>query len=240
MKKIRKILEDNRIIMELILGFLQVISVVLVFYTLKEMESERIATYKPSIYFGSAEYDFGDVQLDTESNPMFSVEHKTLDVINVGVGSAKSITLSIDKDTIVEAVNKFNDLSECGDITYEVIDDYAEGGDIVHFANGAPGLDMRDTESYNIPYLLPESGNVYKLDLPEIYYDFIYAFCLEYDLQWKRGYIDIYNVVTIPDIEMILEYQDIQGLTYIERVALYITITDPTSPVFEVSIKYLD
>lgn len=248
--------EWGNFIFSLIASLTAIGSLLLTYSTLVEMRVERQNAYRPSIQFSSIEFvlQIGD-QLDMEyitSNtgneniPVFNLDdyyenelgyrpELMPDVYNIGVGTAKDIQISISTESCHNAINAFNEKTKYCDAIYstghhgDIINFYSEDdpdNPIVYF-----GSSLHSTfyfqETVEMPYLLPNASESNKYPLPIVYYGLIDALILdlknaEYN-PWGEG------LPSIPDIEILISYSDVQGIIYQEKA--YIT-TDVHTGVF--------
>ena len=215
--------------MDVIMTIATVISVVLVYYTLEEMKTERQNAYRPYIQFDTISYviqtsddmeDFEKVEGLTvyNSDPKIKEMNLTPELIlntkNIGVGTAKDISISISRESSLNAINAFNDTSAYSDIVC------CEGihGYFAEFSDGTFDGALYFENEVDIAYLLPNAQDEFEYSLPTVYYTLIEALRIEYE----HVYYDPFTIgIRIPDIEIFITYSDVQGIVYTEKAYIH-------------------
>ena len=116
--KMKKII--NKQTFDYIVGIFTILSVVLVYYTLREMQIERNNAYMPVMVAETRDVTiwWGDQKKVVKNNPLMKEKNMSsnpsaipMTVYNIGVGVAKNMNVKIDSaciDEMIEYLNKYD------------------------------------------------------------------------------------------------------------------------------------
>lgn len=197
-------------------NFATIISVIVVLLTLREMQIQRNNAYRPDIVFETVSVHLIWGQHDEDHYPGYSPNpfakgdfnphYLQIPSRNIGVGVAKNVTYSFDVSSFTQLINYLNEISDENNYTYHEID----GALLVK--NGY--WERWTSIPYNprVLYLLPNAEETYDFLIPEAYLELlenVYFSCGD----------EPHN---IPDIEINLSFEDVQGVRYTSKVFLTI------------------
>lgn len=215
-------------IVGLIVPFATILSVLLTYFTLREMKEERESAYRPNIQFNSVEFIFQiseDMELSpqVENCPIYTADEYgnadyhfklNLEARNIGVGTAKDVIISITEESSFKAIEEFNIQSTYCDMKY----DKGIHGYWMEYSNKTYADLLQFEDTYEVPYILPNAEDVRDYELPDVYYCLINAMRIEH----QNVYYDPFSEsIMIPDIEIEIEYSDVQGVQYKEKAYIH-------------------
>ena len=215
-----------REIVGLIAPFATIFSVLLTYFTLCEMKEERESAYRPYIQFNSVEFIF-QISEDmerfskVENCPIYTADEYgnaddhfklNLEARNIGVGTAKDVIISITEKSSFKAIEEFNIQSLSCDMEYNK----GIHGYWIEYSNNTYADLMQFEDTYEVPYILPNAEDVRNYELPDVYYCLINAMRIEH----QNEYYDSESIM-IPDIEIEIEYSDVQGVQYKEKAYIH-------------------
>lgn len=213
--KMKKII--NKQTFDYIVGIFTVLSVVLVYYTLREMQIERNNAYMPVMVAETRDVTiwWGDQKKVVKNNPLMKEKNMSsnpsaipMTVYNIGVGVAKNMNVKIDSsciDEMIEYLNKYDSKN-----TYK----YEKGKDIsqIYINNKSEFVFTSNENLYKRMYLLPNAEENFDFFIPT-----------HITILVKK----VYEVFTKqngeePDLHIKLnfEYNDVQGLKYKRTIDL--------------------
>ena len=222
--KLQKILDVGN----LVVLFATIASLILNYCTLCEMQEERNSAYRPDIQFSSVEYvfqinDYMALLPEVAECPVYQADENrnadndfflNLNTRNIGVGTAKNVKISISEESSFNAIAEFNEMSVFCDM------EYGKGphGYWMKFSDNSYADLFWLDDSVEISYILPNAEDVHQYKLPSVYYCLINAMRIEaihaLDDPFERG-------LMIPDIEITIEYPDVQGVLYQEKAYIH-------------------
>ena len=235
-----RFIKKNKEIIEIIMMVIQIISLVILYLTLKEMQVERNRSYQPDLVFGTTYYNISwtdeqlklldlDFLIDSKNikiNHTFDPNMDTVPghepdrlqsaVSNIGVGTAKNISITITENEIKEAIENFN--KSCPNNKLEYQDYDTEVGDSIEFSDGkvAFGPVWYSAQPAYIDHLLSDHADEELYAFPAIYYVFIYGLIVDY-----RDHLYVDHIPTVPDLTMQITYSDVQGIEYVKSYILH-------------------
>lgn len=212
----------------LVVLFATIASLILNYCTLREMQAERNNAYRPNIQFNSIEYVFQiydsmELLPEVADCPIYRADENghadhnftlNLEARNIGVGTAKDVKITISEESSFAAISEFNEMSEYCDMEY---------------GSGPHGYWMKFSDStyadlfwlddeVEIPFILPNAVDVHEYKLPAVYYCLINAMRIELRETWD----DPFDArIMIPDIEITIEYSDVQDVIYREKAYIH-------------------
>lgn len=204
-KYIREISIENKI--SIIGHVLTVISLVLVFFTLLEMQIQRNRAYMPQIAAESQ----GEIIMDWKSKSDFLYlndkesesqvyDDITLDIYNIGAGAAKNIQFEWDDSNIKNIIKNINNNSNNFVINFN--DNKMLSIKFTDIEIGILGTEKKT----KLNFLAAQNDIAYKIKVPR-----------EYLLSLKLILIDQkYNI--FPSLKLNVYYEDIQGKRYEQKL----------------------
>lgn len=222
--KLQKVLDIGN----LVVLFATIASLILNYCTLREMQEERNSAYRPDIQFSSVEYvfqinDYMVLLPEVTECPVYKADENrnaddsfflNLNTRNIGVGTAKNVKISISEESSFNAIAEFNEMSVFCDM------EYGKGphGYWMKFSDNSYADLFWLDDVVEISYILPNAEDVHKYKLPSVYYCLINAMRIEatqaLDDPFESGFM-------IPDIEITIEYSDVQGVLYQEKAYIH-------------------
>lgn len=197
---------------EIITNIATIISVIMVLFTLLEMQVQRNNAYRPYIVFESVQVDvaWGDTEnienAFAESDDSFNPGIITIPTRNIGVGVAKQITYSIDKSNFIAWLDLLNELDTENEYSYS-----QNGNQLIVKTNSSEIAFSGNYEMTKV-FLLPNAEEIFDFVIP---------------IHYTRLLQGIYSVrgaerVDIPDIEVFISFSDVQGVKYTRQIFLSI------------------
>lgn len=222
--KLQKILDIGN----LVVLFATIASLILNYCTLREMQAERNNAYRPNIQFNSIEYVFQifdsmELLPEVADCPIYRADENghadynftlNLEARNIGVGTAKDVKITISEESSFAAISEFNEMSEYCDMEYNK----GPHGYSLKFSDGTYATCIWLDNEIEIPYILPNAESMCIYQLPSVYYCLIHAMQIELRETWDDPF-DPH--VMVPDIEIIIEYSDVQGVIYREKAYIH-------------------
>lgn len=225
------------------------VSVWLVFLTLKEMQVERYNSYRPNLCCVEKTYlielepeeRFGDYH--NEATVLQNVNYGdnrdfAVELVNIGVGTMEDIRIIVEEDECHRAILEFNKSTEYSKIVHNDREMNIWGSDVVVFSDEMLWEFFVFNEEMKYPYLLPNAQESIEYKLPSILACLVNATIIELE---EIGYDTVSEYVTIPEIQVIVEYTDVQGVHYREQAVIKteigwlfgygITVTFTISPI---------
>ena len=210
MKKIVNWIEKNKTTLEILVSLF---SAVLVLLTLYEMKAERNAAYRPTLYLSNTEFAvvWDENGLPSDETELCETISKAMvysnkinitpqiSLHNIGVGSAQNIIIDWEHENnlqkYIDAFDRFNDI--------EIFTDKINQVHIV-----TDGVEQSIGGNYDTSYdfILNSSDEYIMFPYPLIYH--------------KLNIELIKRNEDIPDIALVLSYNDIQGKKYSENVTV--------------------
>jgi len=198
--------EKLKMALEVLVALSTIITLPVVCLTLREMQIQRDKAYEPAIVFERQELEF---LWDGSS------ESPYINVLNVGVGLARNIVISVDlKTALLSWIDKINKSSE---VQYSLKEDPSQEERLLLYRNDqdAP-LPFRADFSWEQSYLLPNAEQKETLDLPHG----VAVLLAEY-AKLGGDYIGAYELA----IPLSVSYDDIQGKSFDKVINIYIKTT---------------
>lgn len=193
-------------------GIFSILSVILIYSTLKEMQTQRDYAYRPEIVFETKQVDieWGDknalknplIQSNSEVNP----SSISLNTYNIGVGAAKNLRFSLDYTSFVRLIKYLKDVDARNSYEYSIQDNTF---DIT--INGKKNFSFSCNYEVDKLYLLPNAEESFVFNIPVQYTKLIEKIFEVHD-----------KALAIPDIKLNLEYTDVQGKNYTKQILLMI------------------
>ena len=199
---------DFKLVVEISIA---VISMLLVWFTLREMQIERNNAYKPDIFFNEtmliltwdsegAVVDINEVEVWDyyKENAEFVNTVPRVEFENIGMGTAKYLRLQWDQTKNMKTLTDYlYTIKNDADFTYEI--------DKSYLRTKSNGLEMQSSSKaqIEIAYMKNESEKQ-RIMLPFEYFDCLRHICYNY----RDG------GMFVPGIDIISTYQDIQGKEY--------------------------
>lgn len=195
---------------------------------LPDMQDQAQVIHRPYIQFNKAEYVFQideDMSLLSElvSCPVYGPDEYgnadyhfklNLETRNIGTETAKDIKITISEESSFKAIEEFNSRSSYCDMTYNS----GVHGYWIEYSDGSFADLLWFEDSYEMQYILPNAEEIQYYELPTVYYCLINAMRIEH----KHEYYDPFSAsIMIPDIEIEIEYADVQGTTYKENAYIH-------------------
>ena len=230
-----KIKRIYKTVVEIIQSFSTVLSVILFFLTLKEMQRERNTAYAPDLVVDSIEMGMvwderGNLYDDLDKGP-YSLQcwdkdgfyyntEPILQLYNIGLGNAKRITIEWDFGNDLLRFSEL--LNTCDGIctSIEEPDEYC-----LNYGFQING--SRDEVTYGIPienntveYLIGSGQQYREIEFPQVYYNLLRETAIIKTDEKNSRYLDAQS---IPPIHLLLSYYDIQGVYYSKRISIDIT-----------------
>lgn len=206
--------DSIRFWIEILTGFSTVVSAIIVVLTLYEMQVQRNNAYMPDIIFEtvSVNVSWGDseklndydsiVGEATEVNP--SSVH--IPVRNIGVGVAKKISFTISDENFISWLSLFNKLNPESQYTY------TKNGSMLSVFNGNTQISFNSDYRDEKTFLLPNAEEIYEFTIP-----MQYTILLQKIFSTRNA-----EPVDIPDLEIWVSFEDVQGVTYDKAISLAI------------------
>lgn len=197
---------------KILADFATIISVIVIIFTLSEMQIQRNNAYMPQIIFEPVQVDISWGNTADLVNPLANangIVNPTSVKIpsrNIGVGVAKQITYSIDISTFYDWFNLLKELDK--ENSYTLVQ---KDNQVVVTINDRNIMFPVKLEENKV-FLLPNAEEVFDLVIPMQYISLLQA---------------IYSVhgdefPDIPDIKLSVSYTDVQGVKYNKQVSLII------------------
>ena len=193
-------------------GIAQILSTLLVFFTLLEMQKERDCSYRPDIIIMNTtlmiERD-GDINNVEDLSQLEAIISKyansrcSTEVFNIGVGSAKNITITVIPESITSLIKHIKEKCIPG---FSITED-RHGYDNKKTSGSIAKLVLTN----NISYLCPQKENSANVDVLQIIEWIIGQITYE-DLSEEE--ITEFYTEKIPPIQIIITYYDMQGVMY--------------------------
>ena len=195
---------------------------------LLDVQDQAHAIHRPYIQFNNAEYVFQieeemSLPSDLASCSVYRPDeygnadyHFKLDLEtrNIGTETAKDIKITISEEASFKAIEEFNNRSSYCDMTYNS----GIHGYWIEYSDGSFADFLWFEDSYEMQYILPNAEEIQYYELPTVYYCLINAMRIEH----KHEYYDPFSAsIMIPNIEIEIEYADIQGTIYKEKAYIH-------------------
>lgn len=205
-ESISELSTDNKI--SIIGHILTLISLLLVFLTLLEMQIQRNRAYMPQIVAESQ----GEIIMNWKSKSDFlylndkevgshAYDDITLDFYNIGTGTAKNIQFEWDDSNIENLTKNINNNSN--NFTIYFNDDKRLVIKSIDTEMGLGGIDLTETTKLN--FLASQNDKSYKIKVPR-----------EYLVCIKAMLIDQKQDI-LPSLKLNVYYEDIQGKKYEQK-----------------------
>lgn len=225
-EKIKSII---KIIYRLIIDMSAVLSVILVFFTLREMQIERDNAYRPTLVFETMELelDLGKensskcLDFDENDDKHHSME---LSFLNIGVGVAKNISINVDKEWYgLMGIYLYYLQDKAGDEVYKY-----SLNDVNYVCDNPDGTSsMCEYESFEKLYILPNAEEITKFEINKDLLDMLRSIKIqEYNALssasngWQVGSIVEMKEIILPQIKLNVNFQDVQGKQYNKELYL--------------------
>ena len=199
---------------EILTAIVSVISVIMVFLTLHEMQVQRNNAYKPDIIFetSSVAFSLGDpekidsydniINSDTSLNPA-SIN---IPIRNIGAGIAKNLSLTITSDSYSSWLSLLDELNS------EKNYSFTKEGNRMIVSDGSKVVSLAANYTVKKTFLLANAEEKYEFILPEHY-----TALLREMVQTKKQ-----AMADIPNLEILISFEDVQGISYNKKVSLAI------------------
>lgn len=183
---------------------------------------------RPYIQFNSVEFIFqidDNIEVPAELNlcPIYRADeygnadyhfNLSLDARNIGTETAKDIKITISEESSINAIEEFNDRSVYCDMEYQM----GIHGYWMKYSDETYADLLWFEDKFEDQYILPGAEDVRSYKLPDVYYCLVNAMRIEN----KNVYYDPFSeTIMIPDIEIELEYSDVQGIQYKEKAYIH-------------------
>ncbi len=197
-------------------------SMLLVFWTLKEMQIQRDRAYSPLIVIGDTRVhiDWNGITSDdgvsehVDENPLVE-DGDTVNPMmvsanarNIGVGVAKKIHITINIEKLLyEMVEDLNNNIQHESLRYKLLKD----GEILYLSNGTESLGSSQIMYLDKLYLLPNAEESFIMVIPPLLTSLVREFYIEGLQELLENYSFIVNV----------SYQDIQEKEYTTEIRMF-------------------
>jgi len=207
---------------EVAVALATVVSVVLVGWTLREMQIQRNNAYTAIIVIQPEEFLINKdnpLAIQTLSDSESTLHGITLVAYNVGVGAAHSVKFTLDNDPIIDLIKHLQEVDP--DTEYDWIE---AQGSLTIKADRFEG-NMNKHAGTGTQFLLPNADNSMKLHFGPM------LAVLYSRISEVEGIL-----ANIPPLHLALEYNDVQGKTQTRDVYLDISITGvlPEMPIISI------
>ncbi len=189
-----------------------IISVILVFITLKEMQIQRDNTYLPNIIFETKQVDlvWGNQEYIHENPFIISTENVNptsieIGSLNIGVGVAQNICFSFSESSFTDLLELLIALDTENKYSYKTSKNSME----IKVNDKTTIYSSSETKK---PFLLPNAEEKFSIYIP-----FHYTKLINRIYEIGNG-----ELIDMPDIQLNIIFNDIQGKQYNELVFLAI------------------
>lgn len=204
---------------------ISIISTLLVFVTLLEMQTERIQAYKPFIVLeagtGGCTFELNEEENSQYQFAVFATNYSDLSlsgdvkipIKNIGVGVANKLEMVFTIDFSANSKRFFQFEDEYRAFN---LDRYKDNNKIVvdrrymeenSFLN-APDVDVADEQLYYQSFILPNNQETLYVKLPVDY------------LAAVRHYMAYSHEIDVPPLYLTINYEDVQGVRYSQKFYL--------------------
>jgi hypothetical protein len=216
LKRLKCSISANRIktAFEILVAISTIVSMVLVFFTLREMQIARDRSYAPKLVIEDKDVSIAwsssnETDSSSMANPYVSDDEMInplsvrIKCYNIGVGVAQDIQLHFPVNNFENLFNYLETQFPNNDYKYE------QFGNMVWYTIDGVGFGIPATPNFSKVYLLPNAEETFEFGL-SFYLDIVR------EIYVKSGT----GVLGIPNIQLIVSYKDIQGKLYEENILL--------------------
>ena len=208
---------------------ISIISTLLVFVTLLEMQTERVQAYKPFIVLGTGTggctFEINDGDNSDRQYAIFCSNYSdetlsgdvAIPIKNIGVGVAKNVQMkfSIDYHANTNSYLWFENhypafsLKEYANRNERIVDQhYMEQNTFLD----ACDIDTSDRQLHYQSFILPNNQETLLLRLPVDY------------LSAVRHYFSFCHRIDVPPLYLMISYEDVQGVKYTQKFLLSLSM----------------
>lgn len=219
-----------QLILRMLVDISTVISVILVFFTLVEMQKERDNAYRPNIVIETktinmvlGKWDENNHLVECEGK--YQYEDTNLIAYNIGVGSAEQVLISVDKNSYMEMCQYLDDISIEGMNSYSVNDKNY----VTTYSDGHSKMSPVSGYIFEKAFILSNAQDKITIPLPVELLDMItdMEVCELSEINQategkEDGEMFSVNDFNIPDLILKVSFQDIQGKEYQQDLTLHI------------------
>lgn len=178
--------------------------------TLKEMETQRNNAYKPDIVVEPSPIILSWGNFEAGEDP----ETVAMELKNIGIGVAKNITFAVNVDNCMRLVSILNKIGSEGSYMLSKKENNnlllrCPNDDIFPY-------NLESDEKY---YMLPNAEKTYKLDMSRIHVDLLRR--ISQNALANNLPVLLMN---IPDLEVLVSFEDIQGVKYKKEISLSVEV----------------
>lgn len=244
MKKIVKYIKNGfkiqnaKDVLEIMVGIAELVgvvltlwSVLLVYDTLVEMRIDRQSNYRPNLCVIKQSY-----LIETITDQYIEAYYSDVDILNdigygknrnivleirnIGVGTAENVDIILLEEDCWRVFDEFNETTEYSKIKKEDRNSSIWHMDSVEFSDGTYWDFFQYDEDEYFAYILPNAEQKCEYVLPSAYSCMVNAIMIE---KRELGYSE-FEKIKIPDIPIVIEYSDIQGVKYREEAFIHTEI----------------
>lgn len=203
---------------EILTSFATIISAIVVVLTLQEMQVQRNNAYMPDIIFETVSFNISwgdpeklnDLGLNFDETKVTNSDSSYIvPVRNIGVGAAKKLSFTINDKNLIAWISFFNELNPENQYTY------TQNGKMFSMANQSLQIGFPSNYHVEKTFLLPNAEEIYDFIIP-----------MQYTLLLEEFFSTLNTEpIDIPNLEVQVSFEDVQGVKYSKTILLDIETT---------------
>ena len=209
-------------ILRVLVDLSTVISMILVFFTLQEMQIERDHAYRPNIV---AENSSLYIVLNTHAGEdIGDIKDVALNLYNIGVGVAEQVSISVDENSYLNICRYLDSIADDKTNSYTI----NNTNFVIEYPDGRVGMTPRKIYEYKASFVLQNAQEKISYNLPRDLINIItdIEVCRHLNIEnasngVKENEQFCFDDITIPDVEFKIDLQDVQGKKYDDRLTLH-------------------